>query len=367
MKLEFNGQPSFTLDQRPFFSIIIPCYNSGKTIGKLLDSIYAQNMNDEIEVIISDDNSTEPYFDIVERYADEISIRLIKTDYNFAPGNTREKGVSIAEGIWVCFADHDDEFIPETLPVVKQSIIESGEQYYAIANFIEANPDTGEVIREMIQYRNWNHAKFYNLDNLWKANNIHFKKDLLTHEDIYISSRINCAMQQYGDDPLAVDVFCYIWNNRPTSISREIYGDHSFLEVFFKDYIESTGRVYLDQVASGKISYDYGLYSVVEVLLYCYFYTESFKFHDPKGWIRENDDYSRSYLTDIKQEFKVDNDKIMEIVSENDAAMFCGVRESAIMGCGPHVPEKTLRQWLDFLHKDIKPRITMSDAMKKVH
>ena len=124
----FNGNPSIILKKRPFYSIVIPCYNSRRTLGALLDSIIAQDMNNEIEVILSDDHSTESYQDIVDKYKDILSIRQIKTDYNFAPGNTREKGVSIAEGEWVCFADHDDEFIPETLKQIKEKILGSEEQ-----------------------------------------------------------------------------------------------------------------------------------------------------------------------------------------------------------------------------------------------
>ena len=55
-------------------------------------------MNDDIEVILADDCSPESYQEVVDSYRDILSIRQIKTDYNFTPGNTREKGVSIADG-----------------------------------------------------------------------------------------------------------------------------------------------------------------------------------------------------------------------------------------------------------------------------
>lgn len=45
--------------ENPFFSVIIPCYNSRKTIGRLLKSIVDQNMSNEIQVILADDHSTE--------------------------------------------------------------------------------------------------------------------------------------------------------------------------------------------------------------------------------------------------------------------------------------------------------------------
>lgn len=74
---------------------------------------------------------------------------MTQTEYNFAPGNTREAGVKLAEGEWLCFADHDDEFIPDTLKRIKATIEKYGEKYCAIANFLEVDPNTGRTLSEM--------------------------------------------------------------------------------------------------------------------------------------------------------------------------------------------------------------------------
>ena len=141
-------QPSIKLNKRPYFSIIIPCYNSGKTIGNLLQSIVDQNIPSDIEVILSDDHSTEDYFDKIKPFLDKLSIKMTQTEYNFAPGNTREAGVKLAEGEWLCFADHDDEFIPNTLKRIKATIEKYEEKYCAIANFLEVDPNTGKTLSE---------------------------------------------------------------------------------------------------------------------------------------------------------------------------------------------------------------------------
>lgn len=361
----FNGKPSIVLKERPFYSIIIPCYNSRKTLAPLLDSIIQQEMNDEIEVILADDHSTESYEDIVQKYRDILSIRQIQTDYNFAPGNTREKGVSIAEGEWVCFADHDDEFIPHTLKQVKEKIIENKEDQFIITDFYEMNPDNKEVIREMKGTRNWMHGKFYNLDNFWKKYDIHFQKDLLTHEDICVSSQINCAIVMSGKEPSYFEIFTYCWMSRPTTISREKYGDHCFLEVFFRDYIESTGYTYYRQYFKYGMPIEYAFHSMVEVLVYCYFYLQGIKFHQPHNWIRDNEQHVREYLLLIKETFKVTNKEILEFVSSDDADMYVKVRDSANIGVGTFVECETLGQFLDKLHKDIPIRETMSQVIRK--
>lgn len=359
----YNGYPSIILPQRPFFSIIVACYNSRNTLPALLDSIIHQDMNDQIEVILSDDCSTESYQDIVDNYKQILSIRQVQTDYNFAPGNTREKGVSVAEGEWICFADHDDEFISNSLSIIKNTLIEAKEDKFAIANFIEVNPITNEVIREMIGTRNWNHAKFYNLDNLWKAYDIHFKKDLLTHEDIYISSLINCIIPD--DQILYIDQFCYVWNARPTSVSRELYGDGTFLETFFDDYIESTGRVYLRLYNEGKTNAIYAIQQCIIVVLYTYFYIMGFIFHNPSGWKKENLQIAREFLVQVKQTFQINNQFIWNFSANDDAELFMKIKAAASIASGPYIEEYSFGQYLDLLHTDIKPRVTMSESMKK--
>lgn len=360
----YNGQPSRILPQRPFFSIAVACYNSRKTIGALLASIVAQNLSDDIEVILSDDCSTESYQDIVDDFKNlGLSIRQVQTDYNFAPGNTREKGASVAEGRWLCFADHDDEFIENSLQNIKAVLEQIPDTKYAIANFVEMNPDTNEVIQQMIGTRNWNHAKFYNMDKLWKAYDIHFKKDLLTHEDIYISSRINCIVPD--DEIVYINEFCYIWNSRPTSISRENYENHSFLEVFMKDYLISTGYTYLEEFEKGNIDANYTVDECIGVLIYTYFYMMGFFFHQGGNRIRENDDICREYLVRIKQTFQIDNQFIWNYAAANDARLYMSVFEASRVSTGPYISNMTFKEYLDWLHADIKPLVTMKEVMHK--
>ena len=351
---------------RPYFSIVIPCYNSGRTIGALLQSIVEQDMKDDIEVIISDDCSTEDYSDKIKPFLDKLCIKFTQTEYNFAPGNTREQGTKLVEGEWVCFADHDDEFVPNTLNTIKNTIEKYGEKYCAVANFYEVDPTTGNIINEMVRTRNWNHAKFYNWDNLWKKYDIHFKKDLLTHEDIYISSRINCALKDANNDnPLYINCFCYKWMSRPTTISREKYGNYSFLETFFKDYLDATGYVYIDQYVNNKIPIQYATDAAIGVLILSYFYSESFVFNKPKEYKRENFDYLRDYLICCKENLGLTNEYIWQYTASHGAEFYEKQRRNAMEAVGVVMPSRTFRQWLDYLHHDIQPRHSMIDSIWK--
>lgn len=376
-----DGIPSRDFGHRPFFSIIIPCYNSRKTIGELLASIEAQGMNDDIEIILSDDHSPESYQDVVDPFRERMRIIQTQTDYNFAPGNTREKGVQYATGEWLAFADHDDLYIVDTLSQIKEIVQETGEKYYIISNFLEVDPNTHAIIRKHVHTRNWNHAKFYNLDNFWKAFDIHFKKDLLTHEDIYISSVVNCACNKYNTEPLLVNMFTYIWNARPTSLSRAEYKNRNFLEVFFRDYIASTGDLYLERWKRRDITEEYAVRSAINIILFCYFYTQGFKFQKPNDWLEINDYHARDFLMRCLDTFEYfDTDYIWNYCGVNYAEFYRGVRDVAYIGSGGFIEDMDFRRWLDYMqdeanfpdlenynaHKDDPVNTTMVKEMSKV-
>ena len=361
----FNGMPSIILKQRPFYSIIIPCYNSKKTLGVLLDSIIAQDMNDEIEVVLADDCSTESYQDVVDKYKDILSIRQIKTDYNFAPGNTREKGVSIAEGEWICFADHDDEFIPESLKKIKNIIVSNNEDKFIMADFNEVNPETREIIKEYKYDKNLLHAKFFNLDNFWKKYDLHFIKDLRTHEDICLMSQAYCASLASKKPPLYINEVIYCWMVRDDSLSRKRYQDESFIEIFFKDYIESTGYTYIDCFYKYNLDYELTLLSALEVLVYCYFYIQGIKFNNCYNFVDKNEEYAKKYLITIKEMFNISNQEIIDIASRYEADMYIDVRKSANLYVGTFIESDTFLQFLNRLHEDAPIRETMSQVMRK--
>lgn len=357
--MEFNGEAlGFKIeDHRPFYSIIVPVYNPRKYLDRLFFSIKNQFLKNDIEVIISDDHSTEDYSDILDRYKDDVYIRCVQTDYNFGPGNTRERGCQYITGEWLLFIDQDDYFPDNCLKPCKDNIIRSGQQYYCISKFKEISEDTGEVLNDFQFTMNWNHGKFYNVDNLWRKYDIHFKKDLKSHEDIYICSCINCITNTEHIDILAIDRYTYIWVRNMESLTHKAYmdeahknGSFSYLETLFSDYLESTAGVYLDYFDKGKISADYALSNLAEIILYCYFYQMGFIFHNESGFIRENLDLERNLIDTVKTKFNItDNSTFFEYYARNDAAVYMDIQQSAEIATGPMIPYMTIMEFINFL------------------
>ena len=85
-------------------SVIIPSYNSKKTIEKCLDSIEGQSYNGEHEVILVD-SSTDRTDEIVSAKFDKV--KLIHLDEKTDPGTARNIGIREAKGSIYAFIDSD--------------------------------------------------------------------------------------------------------------------------------------------------------------------------------------------------------------------------------------------------------------------
>tara|TARA_B100001059_G_C17822621_1_gene579266 strand:+ start:1670 stop:2563 length:894 start_codon:yes stop_codon:yes gene_type:complete len=93
--------------KKPFFSIIMPNYNSSKTISKTLESIKKQSF-DNYELIIVDDCSTDnSKFKILNIVIDN-KIKLIRLKKNSGPAKARNIGIKQSSGKYLAFIDSDD-------------------------------------------------------------------------------------------------------------------------------------------------------------------------------------------------------------------------------------------------------------------
>ena len=75
------------IDNKPYVSIIIPCRNEAKFIGKALDSIIANDYpKDRLEVLVVDGMSEDDTKEVIERYTKQYSfIRLFNNSEKITP------------------------------------------------------------------------------------------------------------------------------------------------------------------------------------------------------------------------------------------------------------------------------------------
>ena len=100
--------------KKSLVSIIIPCYNSGATIDRTIDSIESQTWKD-VEIIIINDGSTEKLtIDKLSQISTNKNITLINQP-NLGLASARNTGIAEAEGSYVMPLDADDWLEPDAL------------------------------------------------------------------------------------------------------------------------------------------------------------------------------------------------------------------------------------------------------------
>jgi glycosyltransferase AglE len=92
-----------TLPQ-PFVSIIIPVYNNGKELQKVLTSLNEQTYpNDRYEIIVVDNGSNDGTIDVVRQYSN-VTL-LYEHTYKNSPYSARNRGIEVARGAIIAFLD----------------------------------------------------------------------------------------------------------------------------------------------------------------------------------------------------------------------------------------------------------------------
>jgi len=107
-------------------SIVIPCYNSQRTIARALSSVINQTYID-YEVIVVDDGSTDKTKNIIKEFFKDKSIAY-KYLYqeNSGPSVARNRGVENASGEYIAFLDSDDTWHKDKLSIQMKLIEENG-------------------------------------------------------------------------------------------------------------------------------------------------------------------------------------------------------------------------------------------------
>lgn len=97
------------------YSIIIPHKDCPDLLSRCLDSI---PIRDDVEVIVVDDNSNDTgSIKLIESEDKHFNKHFIYTKEKKGAGFARNKGLEVARGIWLIFADADDFFTKEAFEI----------------------------------------------------------------------------------------------------------------------------------------------------------------------------------------------------------------------------------------------------------
>jgi glycosyltransferase involved in cell wall biosynthesis len=176
-------------------SVIIPCYNRGKYLGKAIESVVSQTYK-HYEIVVVDDGSTDSTKSIAESYS------FVKYVYqsNQGPSAARNKGIDCSTGNYLIFLDSDDWLLPEALNINLGFLLRNPELAFvsgAHAVFYEDGSKNHEVRTEVIKD---------NYLSLLESNYIGMIATVLFHRWAFDSIRYDTSLKTCEDYDLYLKI-----------------------------------------------------------------------------------------------------------------------------------------------------------------
>jgi glycosyltransferase involved in cell wall biosynthesis len=149
----------YKIDVKPKISVIIPVYNSEKTIYSAICSVQTQNFTD-FEIILIDDFSSDNSSCVIQQLKENDNrIKIIRNQKNMGSLYSRSVGIIMAKGEYIFALDNDDLFFSEDIFYYILKIAEGyncdivGFSAFRIGNY-------GDSIEKMIDLYNYNNHPF---------------------------------------------------------------------------------------------------------------------------------------------------------------------------------------------------------------
>jgi glycosyltransferase involved in cell wall biosynthesis len=135
-------------------SIIVPVYNVEKYIRSCMESIFRQNLDENVfEVIIVNDGTQDRSMEMIQNIIiSHPNISVINQE-NLSLSVARNNGIAKAKGEYILMPDSDDLLIDNSLPLLLESAIASKADL-VVADFLEMTDEEIES-KKVIPQKEW--------------------------------------------------------------------------------------------------------------------------------------------------------------------------------------------------------------------
>lgn len=184
------------MDRKPLISICIPTFNREKYLDECLRSIFGQLTKDNfnnIEIIISDNNSFDKTLDVIKKYNKIKRIVYFKNDKNIGVRKNVIKVGTYAKGDYIWFLSDDDVHNDKSIKTVLDVILKYKPDVI-FCNVDECSKDMGEITRR-------------NLLNLRKDIYIHGRRDFYKFLSTKFLYAIDWYISYYTNLVISKEVF----------------------------------------------------------------------------------------------------------------------------------------------------------------
>jgi glycosyltransferase involved in cell wall biosynthesis len=168
------------MEKRPLVSVILCTYNGEKFIGQQVDSILRQTYS-PIELIISDDASTDQTPGILEKYKADSRITLFRQDQNIGLSGNFSFAAAQAKGELIAFSDQDDIWLENKIEKLVAHI-GAGPLVYSNSSLTdESGNPTGKKLTDLRAMYSGNDSRCYILYSCVWGHSMLLTRNLLMH------------------------------------------------------------------------------------------------------------------------------------------------------------------------------------------
>tara|TARA_B100002019_G_C21121447_1_gene523540 strand:- start:136 stop:882 length:747 start_codon:yes stop_codon:yes gene_type:complete len=227
----------------PFISVIIPYYKKKNFIEDTLKSIINQTYQN-FEVIIVDDELSLESKQVLQKVLKlDKRIKIILNNKNIGAGLSRNKGIEISNGDYICFCDSDDLWkhtkLEKQLEFMKNSNLAFSFTSYEIINLENKKIKKNRIAKNKLNFNDLINSCDIGLSTVMIQKKVFKNKDLRfaslkTKEDYMLWLKIaKLGYKLYGLDEILVS-----WKKTNNSLSSSVYQK---LKDGFKIYNEYLG------------------------------------------------------------------------------------------------------------------------------
>lgn len=205
--------------EKPLISIVIPVYNTEKYLLRLIDSLIKQTYKN-FELIFIDDGSTDSSFLKLQKLS-EIDERVsVLHQNNSGLSATRNRGIDVSKGKYICFFDSDDYINENTLENLVEAFDLDVDMVYTNAVWED---EVGKIIRHTdykkleANYREELLVAYMNEKLGIQVWNKMFKADIIKENKIYFS---DCSI---GEDVLFIMEYLSVIQGKVKCVDGEYY------------------------------------------------------------------------------------------------------------------------------------------------
>lgn len=231
-------------------SLVMPVYNSEKSIKESIESVILQTYSNW-ELVIVDDGSVDNSANICDSYSNQDQRIKVCHIRNEGVSHARNYGISIASGDLLCFLDSDDRLVPQALSIIIDNFKEND---LLIFGYIEMPTQKKHSLNKTLTFDSIdNFAKSYQaldsshlLNVPWnkcfrtarlKENKIYFPEDLSMGEDLLF----NLQYLEKCNSIKVVHHVLYEYNvSSLGSLSKKIRQDTITIQRRLKESVDST-------------------------------------------------------------------------------------------------------------------------------